>query len=130
MKRIIAATMTAMLLCSASAYAQTPAQDAAKPSAAPAAGASTTGQQPPVAEQNPAIDVSKLTPNQREYLVLSLMKVGGGSAIAPEQITKFKEMYEKMPPEQQTQTVTQIAAQIPHLPKKMYDDIMNNMPSK
>ena len=111
MKRIIVATMTTLMLCSgAAAYAQT--------SAAPATSNST-------APTDPRLDISKLKPNQREYLVVALMGQGG---VVPEQLAKFKQMYEKMPASQQDTMVEQIAQQIPILPKEMRDKILNNMP--
>ena len=111
MKKIVAATMTTLLLCSgAAAYAQT--------SAAPATSNST-------ASTDPRLDVSKLKPNQREYLVVALMGQGG---VVPEQLTKFKQMYEQMPASQQDKMVEQIAQQIPSLPQEMRDKILNNMP--
>ena len=112
MKRIIAATMTTLMLCSgAAAYAQTSAAPATTESAAPA---------------DPRLDVSKMAPNQREYLFLAM--INQGDSIVPEQMAKFKEMYEKMPATQQLQAVTQIAAGVPQLPKEMKDKILNNMP--
>jgi hypothetical protein len=120
MKRIIAATVTTLLLCSGSAaHAQTAA---APPAAAPQAAAGSSA----AADQGPPIDVSKLAPNQREYLITAL--ISQNPSVVPEQVTKFKDIYEKMAQPQQEQMIEQVAAQIPHLPKETRDKIMNNMP--
>jgi hypothetical protein len=118
MKQIIAATIATILLCSSSAYAQSATT---APQQTPTA---TGGSAAPAA---PALDVSKLAPNQREYLIVAVM--GSGGQIVPQQVDSYKKSYDKMPPDQQLQMATMIAQTIPRLPKKDQDQILNNMPS-
>lgn len=119
MKNIITASISILLLCSGSgAYAQSAANTAQQPAVANSSPAS--------ADQPPLIDVSKLAPNQREYLVVAML--GQGGAIVPEQIAKMKDMYEKMPAAQQLQMVTQIASGIQTMPEATRDKIMKDMP--
>ena len=113
MKRIIVTTIATLLLCSGSAAF---AQSATAPQQ-PSAPASTSA---------PAIDVSKLTSNQREYLVVAASSQN--PEVLAEQLTKLKQIYEQLPPDQQLQMVTSIAQQIQRMPQATQDHILNNMP--
>jgi hypothetical protein len=126
MKRIIAASVTTMLLCSGSmVYAQ---QQGSAPAQQPPVATSPVTAQPPAAAQTPAIDVKSLAPNQREYLVTALMSQS--PAVTPDQLAKVRQSYEQLPTAQQVQMAQQIATGIQQLPQDKRDKILNGMPSQ
>ena len=126
MKSIIVASVTTLLLCSGSvAYAQyTPAQQnrAATPTTQPPAAAAAESTTP----IDPRLDVSKMAPNQIEYLVTETLSLQPG--VTPTILAKAKDVFAKSKPESQAAMAKGLAEQLEMAPA-MKEKILKKMPA-